>query len=355
MQKKSIVKESIKFAGVFISVCIGSGFATGQEIMQFFSSHGVTRSIFSVLTCMIILSYCGAKLLEIGKISNLKSSNDIFTYLWGKTIGNLFKLFMPIFFLCSFVVMVSGAGTSINQYYGLSQEFGSLIMIILSLVSVLIGMTKVIDILGNIGPMIIIVSLGIGFITIFRNYDNLINIESVVPTLNVIKAVDNWYLSGIIYSGLNIIMVTPFLVGTGSTSKCRRSCILGGILGGILFMSACLVINLGILSDIENIFVQEIPTLYMANKIGPIVGILFSAILIVGIYTTAVPLLWSTCNSFFTEGSKGFKLTAFICCIIAFLGGKIPFSSLVNLIYPISGVLGLIIIVGIFKNDIKGL
>ena len=107
--------------------------------------------------------------------------------------------------------------------------------------------------------------------------------------------------------------------------------------------------------DIENIFVQEIPTLYMANKIGPIVGILFSVILIAGIYTTAVPLLWSTCNSFFTEGSKGFKATAFICCTIAFLGGKIPFSSLVNLIYPISGILGLIIIVGIFKKDIKGL
>lgn len=355
MQKKSIINESMKFAGVFVSVCIGSGFATGQEIMQFFSSHGITKSIFSAITCMIILSYCGAKLLEIGKVANLKSSNDIFTYLWGKNIGNLFKVFMPIFFICSFVVMVSGAGASINQYYGISKEIGSFIMIILSLLSVLIGMNKVIDILGNIGPTIIIVTITIGFITIFRNYDNLIYIERIVPTLNVIKAVDNWYLSGIIYSGLNIIMVTPFLVGTGSTSKHRRSCILGGVLGGVLFMVACIVINLGILSDIENTFIQEIPTLYMANNIGPIVGILFSIILIAGIYTTAVPLLWSICNSFFDEGSSGFKGIAFICCIVAFLGGKIPFSSLVNLIYPISGVLGLIIIVGIFKKDIKGL
>ena len=121
MSKKNNTKEIMKFAGTYISVCIGSGFATGQEIMQFFSAHGIGKSVFSVLVCMIILSYCGAKLLEIGKSANLRSSNDIFNYLWGESIGGIFKLFMPVFFLCSFVVMVSGAGASINQYYGLSK------------------------------------------------------------------------------------------------------------------------------------------------------------------------------------------------------------------------------------------
>ena len=108
MKNKSNIKEIFTFAGTYISVCIGSGFATGQEIMQFFSAHGMI-SLLSNVICMGIMSYCGANLLGIGNIVKLRSSNDIFTYLCGKYIGSFFKILMPIFFFCSFVVMLSGA------------------------------------------------------------------------------------------------------------------------------------------------------------------------------------------------------------------------------------------------------
>ena len=82
MKSKYNIKEIFKLAGTYISVCIGSGFATGQEIMQFFSAHGMI-SILSSTICMGIMAYCGASLLEIGNKRKLKSSNDIFTYLCG--------------------------------------------------------------------------------------------------------------------------------------------------------------------------------------------------------------------------------------------------------------------------------
>ena len=80
MKNKVNIKEILTLAGTYISVCIGSGFATGQEIMQFFSAHGMI-SILSNTICMGIMAYCGASLLEIGNQKNLKSSNDIFEYL----------------------------------------------------------------------------------------------------------------------------------------------------------------------------------------------------------------------------------------------------------------------------------
>ena len=352
MNKRENLNEVMKFAGTYISVCIGSGFATGQEIMQFFSAHGL-MSIFSSIICMVILSYSGARLLDIGKQVKLKSTNDIFTYLCGNKIGNLFKFFMPIFFLCSFIVMVSGAGASLNQYYHIDKNIGSLGLVIIALASILLGMNKIIDILGNIGPAIIFISLGIGIVTIARNYESFCCTNEIISNLNMIKAVDNWWLTGIVYSGLNIIIVTPFLVGVGSTSKNRGNCIKGGILGGVTFMIAAIVLNLGIMSDIENIYTQEIPTLYMAQKIGPIVGVMFSIILIAGIYTTAVPLLWSVCSSFSEEKTKSFTIIAIITSIIGFLGGKLNFSALVNFIYPISGVLGVFIIIGICLKHLK--
>lgn len=39
-ENKADKRQVIKFAGAFIAWVIGSGFATGQEILQFFSSYG---------------------------------------------------------------------------------------------------------------------------------------------------------------------------------------------------------------------------------------------------------------------------------------------------------------------------
>lgn len=353
MKNKCNIKEILKLAGTYISVCIGSGFATGQEIMQFFSAHGMI-SVLSNTIGMGIMAYCGASLLKIGNQKNLKSSNDIFEYLCGKHIGKLFKKFMPIFFFCSFVIMLSGAGASINQYYGVSKNIGSLTLALITLFSVILGIKKVISILGNIGPMIAMISIGVGVVTIFRNIDSLYRVNEIIVTLNLTKAIDNWWMTAIIYSGLNIIIATPFLVGVGANTSNKNNCIWGGVLGGVVFMIAAMTLNIGILSDIQNTYATEIPTLYMAKNIGPIVGVMFSFMLIAGIYTTAVPLLWSICDSFSKEKTSKFTLIAVICTIIGFIASSLPFSMLVNIIYPMSGLFGVIIIISIFIRNIIG-
>ena len=232
---------------------------------------------------------------------------------------------MPIFFFCSFVIMLSGAGASINQYYGISKNLGSLILAIITLCSVLLGINKVISILGNIGPIIAVISIGVGIVTISRNIDSFCMANEIIGTLNLTKAVDNWWMTAIIYSGLNLVIATPFLVGVGATATNKTNCIWGGILGGIVFMIAAMTLNMGIMSDIQNTYITEIPTLYMAKNIGPIVGIMFSFMLIAGIYTTAVPLLWSVCDSFSQEKTTKFTLIALFCTFLGFIGSMLPF------------------------------
>ena len=200
--------------------------------------------------------------------------------------------------------------------------------------------------------MIAIISIGVGIVTISRNIDSFCIADEIIGTLNITKAIDNWWMTAIVYSGLNLIIATPFLVGVGSTATNKKNCIWGGILGGIVFMIAAMTLNMGIMSDIQNTYITEIPTLYMAKNIGPIVGIMFSFMLIAGIYTTAVPLLWSVCDSFSKEKTTKFTLIAFFCTVIGFIGSRLPFSMLVNIIYPMSGLFGVIIIISIFIRNI---
>ncbi len=80
---------------------------------------------------------------------------------------------------------------------------------------------------------------------------------------------------------------------------------------------------------------------------------MFSLMIISCIYTTAVPLLWSVCTSFAKEKTSTFTYIALFCCAIGLIVSKIPFTKLVNLIYPLSGLFGVVIIIGIIIKKFK--
>ncbi|MGL5316372.1 MAG: YkvI family membrane protein [Peptostreptococcaceae bacterium] len=312
------------------------------------------KSILIGIICMFIMAYCGAKLFYIGKTVKLRSSNDIFVYLFGEYIGNIFKVIIPVFCLCSFVVMISGAGSAINQYFGINKSIGVIILALLSLISVMMGIEKVLYILGNIGPIVIVVVLSVSIISITKNYDQLSNISNTVNTIHMTKAVDNWWMSAIIYSGLNIILSTQFLVGAGKNVKSTSTCIWAGVIGGIMYIVAAMFMNMALLSDIQNIYSVEIPTLYLAKNISNVVGIIFAIILNAEIYTTAAPLLWNVCSSCAEEKTKSFNIMAIFCTILGIFGGMLPFSYLVSFMYPISGAVGIMVIVALLlKGNIK--
>ena len=296
---------------------------------------------------MIIMMYCGAKLFIIGKSKNIIYSNDIFMYLFGEKLGSIFKVIMPIFSLCSFIVMIAGAGAAMNQYYAINKNLGGFLLAIVTMISIILGMNKVIDILGSIGPIISIVAIIVSMKTISINYENLYNIDSIISSLKVMKTIDSWPIAAFIYSGLNIIFATPFIAGAGKTVHNIKNCKYAGIIGGSILILSAMLINIALLSDIQNTYNQEIPTLYMAKQISPLVGEIFSIILIGGIYTTAAPLLWNVCSSCFLEKTKGFNIMAVLCTILGVIGGTLPFSYLVSFMYPISGTIGILIIISL--------
>ncbi|MDY2882944.1 MAG: hypothetical protein SOT71_09865, partial [Romboutsia timonensis] len=59
MKNEINILNIMKFAGAFIAFIIGSGFATGQEIMQFFTSNGL-YSLVSIIISLILFIYFGS-------------------------------------------------------------------------------------------------------------------------------------------------------------------------------------------------------------------------------------------------------------------------------------------------------
>lgn len=334
----------IKYAGAFIAFMIGSGFASGQEVMQFFTSYGIW-SIGGILISMFIFSWSGAVLMKRGFDTKSDPTANAFHYYCGKVLGTFFDWFIPIFLFAVVVVMVSGAGATVNQYYNLPQWVGSAAMAIIAVLSVMMGLQKLIDIIGCLGPFTIIFTIIIAVVTLIHNGSNLAAASEMAASMELPKAANTWWLSGLLYVAYNVTGSVPFLTAMGAKANSRKEAKWGAVLGGVALMLAGLLINLAMLSDIEEVATLEIPILYLANYITPAFGVIFSIILLGEIFSTAAPMLWVTANKLGKEGTLQHKIIVLILGVIAFFGGQLPFGELVGIVYPYTGYMGILVLI----------
>ncbi|MFD1928817.1 hypothetical protein ACFSFY_12315 [Sporosarcina siberiensis] len=344
------VLRIILIAGAFISYIIGAGTATGQEILQFFASFGYL-GIGAILIAMILHAWFGAYLLGTGQKLQAESSGDIFRYFCGKYLGTFFDWFSQMFILIVFVVMISGAGATLTEYYDVNIYVGRFVISLLVLITVLLGLNRMVKILGAIGPLIILLVVLIGGTSFFTNLAGFAQAGQILEEINVPKATNSWWLSGFIYSSFVVLVATPFLIKLGKSEPKRKNVIWGGILGGILILVAVLAIYLGILSNIEVAYVKDIPTLFLADQIHPMFGVLFSIVLLVSIYSTAAPMLWTVTNYFAKDNVKKFRLVAIGVTVLGFFGGLLPFGQIIGTVYPYVGYMGMLLFAGMFYRQ----
>lgn len=330
----------IKLAGAYCAFCIGSGFASGQEIRLFFTSQGL-MSFGALAISMALFMWFGSAIMMKGYALQLQSANTIFRQYCGRIIGGALEIFVPIFIFSVVVIMIAGAGATLSEYYGLPPYVGRILMAAVSIVSIIFGLGRLVYIIGMIGPVIIIISIIVGGISISTGTVSLAEVDQIMKPLNVPQAATAWYISGTLYAAFMVLGSAPFFSGLGTQANSHKEALLGGLLGGFLLIGAAAVMSTGMLCNITELFDKEVPALALANGISPILANFFALILILGIYSTAAPMLWSVCNRIAVDSSVRFKLTACVLGTLALFGGLLPFSQLVGFIYPKTGVIGI--------------
>lgn len=353
LKEKVNLNRVFSYAGAFIAFLIGSGFATGQEVKQYFSSYGL-QGLLGVLTVSLLFFYVGSSFMSVGQEHKFENGNEIYKYYCGDKIGTVFDYYSIAFIYMSFIVMVAGAGSAVNQQYGLPIAVGAIALGVIAGATVIFGLSNIVDVISKIGPIIIILTLTLGILAIIRNPEGLINSNKILSEVKLLKASSNWFLASLSYVGFCMIWLAGFLASLGSTSKSRRESVLGILLGTIGFGVALAVIVLGILANIKALEGSNVPTLALAQMIHPILALVFSAIVIAGIYTTSVPLLWQVVARFTEEKTNKFKiLTISLTAVGIVIGILIPFEQLVNKVYVINGYIGIILIGFMIFRSIK--
>ena len=76
-----LFKESIMVAFAFVGVVVGAGFATGQEIFQFFTSNGI-YSISGIIVTGLIITLAGVFVLTLALSFNLITILSLFDIIY---------------------------------------------------------------------------------------------------------------------------------------------------------------------------------------------------------------------------------------------------------------------------------
>lgn len=345
-------RRVITMGGAFIAFLIGSGFATGQEIMQYFAAYGFS-GIFTVLVMFVLFLYVGYSFITVGYEQQYHTGKPIFRYYCGKYVGTFFEWFSVIFIYMSYLVMIAGAGAALQQQFGLPNYAGGILIGILSITTVMFGLNRIVDVIGMIGPVIVVLAIFLGIAGVVQNPQGLAQVNEVLPTLNILKASPNWLLSAFSYVGFCMMWLAAFLASMGAEANSKKEAGLGAITGALFFSLATLFVMFGFLANLSDVAGSQIPSLILANNVSPVLAIIFSVIVILGIYTTAVPLLWTASSRVAPEKTARFRLGTLALGIAGVaIGLLVPFDRLVNVIYVLNGYIGFLLL---FMMIIKSL
>ncbi len=336
---------AFKYAGAIIALLIGSGFATGQEIVQYFTAFGWYR-VLSIGLMFILLSYVMIEFMRAGKAERFENGNDIFYYYGGKIIGAFYDYFSIFFIFLTFTVMIAGAGATGEQQFGWPIYYGGIAIGILAILTCITGLTKIVDIIGSIGPVIAVLAIILGIMSIVMYFPELSQVSQNLAANQVMKASPNWVLSSLSYAGFSLVLLAAFLSQIGKNSESMINAKAGAIMGASGFSLAIFIGYLGLLAALPLIAGSQIPNLIIAANINPRFAFVFSILIFAGIFTTTVPLLWSVVARFSKEETSKFKvMTVFVGILGIVVGLLMKFDKLVNIVYVLNGYVGIFLIV----------
>lgn len=354
MEKEKVNwKKALLIGGSIIGFAIGSGFATGQEVLQFFASYGYWSLAGAAVFLTINLFFMNS-LISTGYREQFEKGSDAFQYYCGPYIGRFFDYFTVIFIFMSYVIMIAGAAATFNEHFGLPLIVGGVGIAILACITVIFGLDAVVNLIGTIGPVKIFLAVCIALYGLFVNTNGISDGNALLPTLDVMKASSNWFLAAFSYVGFGLFWFVGFLTAIGKTLKNKKEGTYGVLIGLGVLTFAIAVMSLALLGNIKQVAGTQVPILFLAANIHPYFANIYAAVIAAGIYTAATPLLWTVSVRFAQEKTQKYKiLTIVLAAVGCFIGLKVPFNILVHYLYVINGYIGIILLVFIAAKEIK--
>ncbi|WP_019242506.1 MULTISPECIES: YkvI family membrane protein [Bacillus] len=342
----SRLSGALQIAAVYIGTVVGAGFATGREIVEFFSQYGF-YGLLGILLAGYLFIVMGTKIMLLAVSIEAKSYQELNQHLFGKKYGLFVNILFFIMLFGVTAVMLSGAGAVFEEQIGLSKMAGVLITIVVALFVLHRGIKGLFMVNMLVVPSMITFSFLLFFQGIGNPYyiDYFFYVSSDIRNLKVI-------ISPFLYTAFNLALAQAVLVPVAYEIKDRSIIKLGGIIGGLFLTLILLTSHLSLIT-LQNISEYDIPSAELMKHAAAPLYWIFIIVIYGEIFTSLVGNVFGL-EKPIKEYVPINSMLIFISLLLgALLISTIQYGKLLSFLYPLFGYVSLLFLLLLFRSKDK--
>lgn len=318
---------------------IGAGFASGQEILQFFVLPG-EKGLFGVALAAGLFSYLGAVTMSLAVRQRTTSHREFFHYLFGHKMGRVMDVVTVVVLAGGLVVMLSGSGAVFLEHFDLPPELGMSLTALTTIFFIWHGLKGILAASAFLVPLKIAAIVAVSSLALVVGGENARGIAEA-PAVS-----GNWLLSSILYVSYNMIVPAAVLASLGRFVP-HSVGVVSGLAGGIGLGLTIGIVTIALLAYMPEVASYQIPTLFLAGQItrGMHRGLGF--LIWLAIVTTAIADAHGIASRLSALDSKKYRFIGTGVTLAALPFASHDFDFLVRTLYPLFGYLGLVLVVAL--------
>lgn len=345
------IRDSLKIAAGFAGTVVGAGFSSGQEILQFFTNFGIMGTTGAML-CTILFIFLGSEVCASGFLLKSACYKDMTRFFCGKALGWLADILIAVTLFSVFFVMIAGGGSLLNQYLGLSNIYGALLIAVLTFALTGLSVRHLIIAVGILVPLLLAMTVIIWVYALQNQTSAYASLEAFAQ-VQTNRSASHWLTSAVLYISFNLGTAAPFLTIMGGQAVTRRSAVLGSALGGLLIGMLILLMTTAMFAQLGTIAVFPMPMLALAQQISPTIGMLMVVTIFGMILSTALACLYPLLTRLTAPATPRFRMAATVASLLGLIASSQGFVPLLSFIYPLIGILGMLLIVSVFVKWVR--
>jgi uncharacterized membrane protein YkvI len=326
-------REEINLGFIYIGTLVGAGFASGQEIMKFFTVYGWYGLLGIFLACLFffVLGYLiMSRAIGIGA----SSIKDILLPAAGEKLAAFFEITVDLLLLGGYYIMVSGCGAVLWESMRIPYLPATMAICMVCVLWLKNGVHGLAEFNRVIVPVMVILTLFITFFSLKKpgDFGNILNIP--------VQAGNSWFFSAVLYVSYNMASASVVLASLGTYTGRVKAALGAALIASAEFFimaSALWVLTTVYFSELEGV---EIPLMVIARGAGPVFYWASVAVLLSAMLTTALSFGFASAMGI----SSRFGIN-YSCALLSLFAG-LPFtgygfSRLIGVVYPLFGVAGI--------------
>ncbi|MDI3327322.1 MAG: hypothetical protein QJR06_02110 [Alicyclobacillaceae bacterium] len=319
----------------YIGTIVGAGFASGQEVLVFFTGHG-PASYPAIVLATLLFGWGGSKILLLGARLGAGSSRRLTLHLLGPRFGPAIDVATGLMLFGVTVAMLAGAGALFEERLGLPFSLGVVGTAALCYLTVLLGLDGIMKANVVVVPLMLLTGAWI----------SLHHLGPPSPSFAQIPLPGfRPFLSAVSYVAFNLGLSISVLVPLGGSIRDGKTLQAGAWLGAAGMGALLLGANMALSRYWPAVTEWELPMGHLALRLHPAVLGMFIAVLWGEIYTTLIANVFGLVRLVQDLGREiDTSWIAVLLLASAYFVSRIGFSNLVHFLYPVFGYVSLLLL-----------